>query len=111
MKEPAKVDEYCCSESDKYFYFRQYKCYISEYEPEEKSELEGVMGAEPTSSFVLECRHACGRFALNKLIELVESESAVIDDDLGGLWNLAQLKAACVASEKATIYNIGEHQN
>lgn len=103
-------NETCYSKDGKHFYFRVYEDYESEYEPQEKIAIESLMGGQPSSSFALHCCHAYGRFALRKLIDLVELEDAIVDDDHGRLWNIAQLKKAYKASQNATIFNLGENK-
>lgn len=105
------LNENCASKAGDRFYFWEYMDYESEYSNEEKQCVEALLECRPISSFQLACKTAYARFALEKLIQLTESQIALVDDDNGGYWRPEELVIAYKSSPEGSIYTIGKHQS
>lgn len=94
------------------FYFRRYGLneYEAEYEPAEKAALEARLGGRPSASFVVAARHGESAKAAIRFLAALLSRlpTAIVDDDLGGLWEFEGIQSLLKKDPDAGIFSLGE---
>ncbi len=108
---PVLQDRWTVQEGNQYFFVDRYseKDIREEYEATRLEQLISQLHGFPSCSIAVSAAHCSGaRRALEFILRLTVGVTAIIDDDHGGFWSIADIRAHFISHESASILTLSE---